>query len=50
MGVYHAFEKNETASMFFLKGTPTVYFSSSFYIINQKLMIPRTHFMCEIQQ
>ena len=29
-----------------VKGTNTVYFSSSFYIINQKPMIPRTHFHC----
>ena len=28
------------------KGTHTVYFSSSLYIINQKPMIPRTHFYC----
>ena len=28
------------------KGTHTVYFSSSLYIINQKPMIPRTHFHC----
>ena len=28
------------------KGTHTVYFSSSLYIINQKAMIPRTHFHC----
>ena len=27
-----------------LKGTHTIYFSSSLYIINQKPMIPRTHF------
>ena len=30
-----------------LKGTHTVYFSSSLYIINQKPMIPRTHFHCK---
>ena len=29
-----------------LKGTHTVYFSSSLYIINQP-MIPRTHFHCK---
>ena len=29
-----------------IKGTHTVYFSSSLYIINQKPMIPRTHFRC----
>ena len=29
-----------------LKGTHTVYFSSSLYIINQKPMIPKTHFHC----
>ena len=29
-----------------LKGTHIVYFSSSLYIINQKPMIPRTHFHC----
>ena len=29
-----------------VKGTHTVYFSSSLYIINQKPMIPRTHFHC----
>ena len=29
-----------------LKGTHTVYFSSSLYIINQKPMIPRTDFHC----
>ena len=29
-----------------LKGTHTLYFSSSLYIINQKPMIPRTHFHC----
>ena len=28
------------------KGTHSVYFSSSFYIINQKPMIPRTDFYC----
>ena len=28
------------------KGTHTVYFSSSLHIINQKPMIPRTHFHC----
>ena len=27
-----------------IKGTHSVYFSSSLYIINQKHMIPRTHF------
>ena len=30
-----------------LKGTHTVYFSSSLYIINQKPMISRTHFHCK---
>ena len=30
-----------------LKGTHTVYFSSSLYIINQKSMIRRTHFNCK---
>ena len=30
----------------YLKGTHTVYFSSSLYIISQKPMIPRTHFHC----
>ena len=29
-----------------IKGTHTIYFSSSLYIINQKPMIPRTHFHC----
>ena len=29
-----------------IKWTHTVYFSSSLYIINQKPMIPRTHFHC----
>ena len=29
-----------------LKRTHTVYFSSSLYIINQKPVIPRTHFRC----
>ena len=29
-----------------IKGTHTIYFSSSFYIINQKPMIPRTYFHC----
>ena len=29
-----------------IKGTHTAYFSSSFYIINQKPMIPRTDFHC----
>ena len=29
-----------------VKGTHTVYFSSSLYIINQKPMIHRTHFHC----
>ena len=29
-----------------LKGTHTVYFSSSLYIKNQKPMIPRTDFHC----
>ena len=29
-----------------IKGTHSVYFSSSLYIINQKHMIPRTHFHC----
>ena len=29
-----------------LKGTHTIYFSSSLYIINQKPMIPRIHFHC----
>ena len=29
-----------------IKGTHTVYFSSSLYIINQKPMIHRTHFNC----
>ena len=28
-----------------IKGTHTVYFSSSLYIINEKPMIPRTHFL-----
>ena len=39
--------ENETTSHTFapsFKGTHTIYFSSSFYIINQKPMIPRTHF------
>ena len=31
---------------FNIKGTQTVYFSSSLYIINEKPMIPRTHFHC----
>ena len=30
----------------YVKGTHTVYFSNSLYIINQKPMIPRTHFHC----
>ena len=30
-----------------IKGTHTVYFSSSLYIINQNPMIPRTHFHCK---
>ena len=30
----------------FIKGTHTVYFSSSLYIINQKPLIPRIHFHC----
>ena len=29
-----------------VKGTHTVYLSSSLYIKNQKPMIPRTHFHC----
>ena len=29
-----------------VKGTHTIYFSSSHYIINQKPMIPKTHFHC----
>ena len=29
-----------------VKGAHTVYFSSSLYIINQKPMIPRPHFLC----
>ena len=29
-----------------VQGTNTVYFSSSFYIINQKPMMPRIHFHC----
>ena len=29
------------------KESHTVYFSSSFYIINQKPMMPRTHFHCK---
>ena len=29
-----------------IKGTRTVYFSCSVYTINQKPMIPRTHFHC----
>ena len=29
-----------------LKGTHTIYFSSSLYIINQKPMIPRIHNVC----
>ena len=33
-------------SMLTLKGTHIVYFSISLYIINQKPMIPRTHFHC----
>ena len=28
MGVYHGFEKNETATMFFLKKPSLVYYSS----------------------
>ena len=28
------------------KGTHTLYFSSSLYIINQKPVIPRSHFHC----
>ena len=36
--------QNKTTLVF--KGTHTVYFSSSLYIINQKPMIPRTHFHC----
>ena len=31
---------------YLIKGNKTVYFSSSLYIINQKPMIPRTHFHC----
>ena len=33
--------------LMFFKGTHTVYFSSSLYIINQKPMIPRTYFHCK---
>ena len=29
-----------------IKGTHTVYFSSSLYMINQNLMKPRIHFHC----
>ena len=29
-----------------VKGTHTIYFSSSLYIINQKPMIPRIYFHC----
>ena len=29
-----------------IKGAHTIYFSSSLYIVNQKPMIPRTHFHC----
>ena len=29
-----------------VKGTHTIYFSSSLYIINQKPTVPRTHFHC----
>ena len=32
--------------MALIKGTHTVYFSSSLYIINQKPMMPITHFHC----
>ena len=32
--------------LYHLKGTHTVYFSSSSYIINQNPMIPRTDFHC----
>ena len=38
-------ETNEEIPASF-KGTHTVYFSSSFYIINQKPMVPRTDFHC----
>ena len=38
------FVKNYISKDF--KGTHTVYFSSSIYIINQKPTIPRTHFHC----
>ena len=33
-------------TLIYVKGTHTVYFSSSLYIINQKPRIPRTHFHC----
>ena len=33
-----------------VKETHTVYFSSSFYIVNQKPMIPRTDFHCMTMQ
>ena len=35
-----------TILRFAVKGTHTVYFSSSLYIINQKPILPRTHFHC----
>ena len=30
----------------YIKGTHTIYFSSSLYIKNQKPLMPRTHFHC----
>ena len=33
--------------MLVFKGTHTVYFSSSLYIINQEPIMPRTHFHCK---
>ena len=38
--------KSYIESFYTFKGTHTVYFSGSFYIINQKPMIPRTYFHC----
>ena len=35
-----------TTVYLWFKGTHTVYFISSFYIINQKPMIPKTDFHC----
>ena len=46
--LYTVCNMDEGRTVVRIKGTHTVYFSSSFYIINQKSVIPKTDFHCKL--